>query len=44
MTEAISLYVMVVEAAIPIAIAWNMGNLLVTSFMRMAFKGRVEFK
>ncbi len=43
MTEAINLYAMVVEAALPYAVAFAVGNLIVTSFLKMAFKGRVEF-
>lgn len=43
MKEAIELYAMVVASAIPFAIAFSVGNLLVNSFLNMAFKGHVEF-
>lgn len=43
MIEAINLYTAVVQAAIPYAVAFAVGNLIVTTFMKMAFKGRVEF-
>lgn len=43
MLEAINLYAMVVEAAIPFAVTFALGNLIVTSFLKMAFKGKVEF-
>lgn len=42
MQEAISIYTMVVEAAIPFAITFAVGNLVVNTFMKMAFKGKVE--
>lgn len=43
MQEAIKLYAMVVEVAIPYGVTFAVGNLIVTTFLRMAFKGRVEF-
>ena len=43
MQEAIKLYAMVVESAIPYGVTFAVGNLIVTTFLRMAFKGRVEF-
>lgn len=43
MKEAIELYALVVEAAIPYAVTFAVGNLIVSSFLRMAFKGKVEF-
>lgn len=43
MLEAINLYTAVVEAAIPYAVAFAVGNLIVTSFLKMAFGGKVEF-
>lgn len=43
MSEIISIYVDIVELAIPIAITFAFGNLIVTSFLKMAFGGRVEF-
>lgn len=44
MIEAIRLYTQIVEIAIPIAITFEIGNLIVSTFMRMAFGGRVEIK
>lgn len=44
MKDAIELYTMIVTDAIPYAIAFALGNLIVTSFMRMAFGGKVEFR
>lgn len=43
MKEAIDLYAMVVQGAIPYAMAFAIGNLIVVSFLKMAFKGKVEF-
>lgn len=43
MADAIKLFTMVVEAAIPYGIAFTVGQMLVNSFMKMAFKGYVEF-
>lgn len=43
MQEAINLYTMVVEAALPYAVTFALGNLVVSSFLKMAFKGKVEF-
>lgn len=43
MTEYIEIYRLVVQEAVPFAITFAFGNLIVTSFLRMAFGGRVEF-
>lgn len=43
MQEAINLFTMIVESAIPYAITFAIGNLIVSTFMKMAFGGRVEF-
>lgn len=43
MQVGIDIYTMVVESALPIGIAFAVGDLIVTSFLKMAFKGRVEF-
>lgn len=43
MQEAINLYAKIIEAAIPYAIAFAVGQLIVTSFLKMAFGGKVEF-
>lgn len=42
MQEAIKLYTMIVEAGIPFAMTFAIGNIVVNTFMRMAFKGKVE--
>ncbi len=43
MEEAIKLFALVVEAAIPYGITFTLGQMIVNSFMKMAFKGVVEF-
>ena len=43
MTEYISIYAAVVSEAVPFAITFAFGNLIVTSFLKMAFGGKVEF-
>lgn len=43
MLEAISLFTLIVESAIPYGIAFALGQLIVNSFMKMAFGGKVEF-
>lgn len=43
MQEAIELFVMIVEAAIPYGITFALGQLIVNSFMKMAFGGKIEF-
>ena len=42
MVEAIKLFGMIVEAAIPYAITFAIGNYIVVSFLRMGFKGEVR--
>lgn len=44
MKDAIDLYAMIVADAIPYAVAFAIGNLIVGSFLRMAFGGKVEFR
>lgn len=44
MKDAIDLYAMIVTDAIPYAVAFAIGNLIVGSFLRMAFGGKVEFR
>lgn len=44
MIDAIDLYTMIVTDAIPYAITFAIGNLIVGSFLRMAFGGKVEFR
>lgn len=41
--EAINLFALVVEASIPYAVTFAVGNLIVQSFLKMAFRGKVEF-
>lgn len=43
MQDAINLFTQIVEAAIPYGITFAMGQLIVNSFMKMAFGGRIEF-
>lgn len=43
MQEAINLYVELTREAVPFAIAFSFGNLIVATFIRMAFGGKVEF-
>ena len=43
MSEAIKLFAMIVEAAIPFGVTFALGQLIVNSFMKMAFGGKVEF-
>ena len=43
MLEAIELFAMIVEAAIPFGITFALGQLIVNTFMKMAFGGKVEF-
>lgn len=40
--EAIDLFAQVVAAAIPYGVTFALGQLVVNSFMKMAFKGKVE--
>lgn len=41
---AIDLFVKVVEAAIPFATVFAIGQLIVNTFLRAAFGGRLEFR
>lgn len=43
MREAIELFTMIVEGAIPYGITFALGQLIVNSFMKMAFGGKIEF-
>lgn len=43
MLEAINLYTMVVEACIPYAITFAVGNLIVGTFLDAAFGGKLKF-
>lgn len=42
MADAIVLFTMVVEAAIPYAVVFALGNRVVSTFLGMAFKGEVR--
>lgn len=44
MIQAIELFTEVCTAAIPYALAFYVGNLIVNTFFRMAFGGKVEFR
>ncbi len=44
MLDAINLFTMIVEGAIPYGIAFALGQMIVNTFMGMAFGGRIEFK
>lgn len=43
MAGAIELFAMIVTEAIPYGIAFSVGQLIVNSFLNMAFKGYVKF-
>lgn len=43
MKDAIDLFALIVEAAIPYGVAFSLGQMMVNSFMKMAFRGYVEF-
>lgn len=43
MIEAISLFTEVARAAIPYGVAFAVGQLVVNTFMTMAFGGRISF-
>lgn len=43
MKEAIQIYTEIAQAAIPYAIAFEVGNLIVGTFLRAAFGGKLWF-
>ena len=43
MADAIALFTEVVKSAIPYGVTFALGQLVVNTFMKMAFGGRVEF-
>lgn len=43
LTEYIEIYKDLIEVAAPFAITFAFGNLIVTSFLKAAFGGKVEF-
>lgn len=44
MSNAIALYAEIVTGAIPYGITFALGNMIVGTFMRMAFGGKIEFR
>lgn len=40
---AVSAYTQIIEMALPIAIVFEIGNLIVNTFMRVAFGGKLWF-
>lgn len=44
MSDAIALFTKVVECAIPYGVAFALGEMIVNTFMRMAFAGKISFK
>lgn len=42
MENAIGLFVMVLTASMPYALVFTVGNLIISMFFKMAFRGRVE--
>lgn len=44
MSDAINLFAQIVVGAIPYGMAFALGNIVVNTFMRMAFGGRIEFR
>lgn len=44
MVDAIALFTKVVEGAIPYGVTFALGELIVNTFMRMAFGGKISFK
>lgn len=44
MQDAIDLFAQVVQGAIPYGVAFALGQMIVNTFMGMAFGGRIEFR
>lgn len=44
MNDAIALFVEIVKGAIPYGMTFALGELIVSTFMRMAFGGKISFK
>ena len=40
---ALDLYVQLIELAVPITIVFEMGNIIVSTFLRVAFGGKLWF-
>lgn len=43
-TDIIALYIDVISEALPFAVVFWMGNLIVSTFLRAAFGGKLEFR
>lgn len=43
MTDAIALFTQIVIAAIPYGVTFALGQMIVNTFMSMAFGGRIKF-
>ena len=43
MQEAINLFAQIVVVAIPYGVTFALGQMIVNSFMKMAFGGKIEF-
>lgn len=43
-TQIVALYTEVMREAVPFAVVFWMGNLIVSTFCRAAFGGKLEFK
>lgn len=43
-SDAIALFTEITRGAIPFGIAFSLGQMVVDTFMRMAFGGRIEFR
>lgn len=43
MTDAIALFTQIVVAAIPYGVTFALGQLVVNTFMNMAFGGKIKF-
>lgn len=44
LSDAINLFTQIVMGAIPYGMSFALGNIVVNTFMRMAFGGRIEFR
>ena len=44
MIDGIALFTEVVKGAIPYGMAFAIGEMVVTTFMKMAFGGKIDFK
>lgn len=44
MNDAITLFTKIVEVAIPYGFTFALGQMIVDAFMKMAFRGKIEFK